>query len=229
VGNKAFFQTARRGDPFHAFYISDDGYAREMSEFIVSGWNSFFRSVSDESRLVAVGINKESGRTMSVSLYDITELTDPDPLMDRAEVEADYSWSEASWDHRAFAVLEDAVEIEAPDGDIETGLVLLPFSGWDLGREGYVSGAQIFTFGEDSLTRRGMMQHGTPVRRSFQAARDLTANLSEAELALFDTSDPDDPVELGRVNLLSLPTRPTPLPTPTPAPKPTPGLPSFAP
>jgi hypothetical protein len=221
LGNNAFFQTARRGDPFHAFYIGDDGYAREMSEFIVSGWNSFFRPVLAESRLVAIGINKESRRTMSVSLYDITKLTNPDPLLDRADSEADYSWSEASWDHRAFTVLENAVEVEAPDGDIETGLVLLPVAGWNSG-DGYISGVQIFTFGEDSLTRRGMMVHGAPVRRSFQADSDLTANLSEAELSLFDTADPDDPIELGRVDLLSRPPRPMPEPTPTP----TPGLPS---
>jgi hypothetical protein len=39
------------------------------------------------------------------------------------------------------------------------------------------------------------------VRRSFQPDSDLTANLSEAELSLFDTLDPDDPRELGRVEL----------------------------
>jgi hypothetical protein len=45
------------------------------------------------------------------------------------------------------------------------------------------------------------MDHGTPVRRSFLAEVDTPANLSELELSLFDTSDPDDPQELGRVEL----------------------------
>jgi hypothetical protein len=200
--NKAFFVTYRRVDPFHAFALSDSGEITEMSEFIVSGWNDFFRAVYGEDRLIGIGVNDEGGRqTLAVSLYDIEDLTNPHPLVSRAEVEADYSWSEANWDHRAFSVLENAVEIAGPDGAVETGLVLLPFSGWSDSWREYTAAVQIFTFSESSLTRRGLMVHGTPVRRSFAAGEDLTANLSEAELSLFDTANPAAPVELGRVDL----------------------------
>ena len=107
VGEKAFAVTYMRVDPFHAFEVTAEGEIHEMSEFVVSGWNDFFRSVSGGERLVGIGVNDEGGsRTLAVSLYDISDLTNSDPLIDRDEVQADYSWSEANWDHRAFSVIE---------------------------------------------------------------------------------------------------------------------------
>ena len=202
---KAFFVTYRRVDPFHAFEVKLDGTITEKSEFIVSGWNDFFKPVSSKTRLIGIGKNDEDGKnTMAVSLYDITDLTNASPLIDRAEVELDRSWSEAQWDDRAFSVLEKATNIPSPDGSAtETGLVLLPFSGWNEVEKRYISAVQIYTFSSDTLTLRGTMEHGSRVRRSFLADRNAatTANLSEAELSLFDTSNPDAPQEKGRVEL----------------------------
>jgi hypothetical protein len=202
VGNKAFFVTYQQVDPFHAFEITDEGDAIEHNEFIVSGWNDFFRAVNSAERLIGIGMNDENGtRKVAVSLYDITDLTNTNPMLARAEVEADYSWSEANWDHRAFSVVEDAVSIAAPDGTLETGLVLLPYNGWNTDWSTYTAAVQIFTFSGSTLTRRGLMVHGTPVRRSFLADDNLTANLSEAEISLFDTANPAEPVEHGRIEL----------------------------
>jgi hypothetical protein len=201
LGNKAFFVTYFRVDPFHAFEITDEGDATEISEFIVSGWNNYFRPVFDDTRLIGIGVNDEGSTTMSVSLYDITDLANPEPMLARAEVNADSSWSEAQWDDRAFSVVEGAVNIAAPDGTMETGLVLLPYSGWDSEEETYEASVQIYTFSDTTLTRRGTMDHGTQVRRSFLADDALTANLSEAEISFFDTSNPDSPAEAGRVEL----------------------------
>jgi hypothetical protein len=201
LGTKAFFVTYLRVDPFHAFEITEDGDATEMSEFIVSGWNDWFRPVADDTRLIGIGMNDEGrSRTLSVSLYDITDLRNPEPLLDRADVEMEWSWSEASWDDRAFSVLENAVDVQSPDGAQEHGLVLLPFSGWSEGRE-YRSGVQIYTFSEHTLTRRGVMEHGSPVRRTFQATDEVTANLGEVSMRFFDAEDPDAPSLLGEVEL----------------------------
>ena len=201
LDNAGLFVTYFRTDPFHAFAITDAGQATEKSEFVVSGWNDFFRPVFGDRRLVGIGMNDETGRAVAVSLYDITDLTNPDPLVARAEVVADNSWSEANWDHRAFSVIEDAVAVQAGGGVVETGLVLLPFTGWDSRTQTWTAGVQIYTFSETTLTRRGVMNHGSPVHRTFQPAEEAAANLSQEELSLFDLIDPDRPRELSRLDL----------------------------
>ncbi len=195
--DRAFAVTYLRQDPFHAFSITPDGQVQEESEYIVSGWNDFFRPVLDNSRLVGVGIDDANGgREVAVSLYDITDLTNPEPLVARAEVEGStggWSWSEANWDHRAFTVLDQAVEVQAASGETETGLVLLPFSGWNDNESRYVSAVQIYTFSANTLTRRGVMENSDAVRRSFVIDSDLAANLSDSELGLFNHATPDTP------------------------------------
>lgn len=200
LDQKAFFVTYFQQDPFHAFSIDEYGFVEEKNEFIVSGWNDYFRSAFDETRLIGVGVNDENSRNMAVSLYDITDLKNPEPLITRVEVQATGSWSEAQWDHRAFSVLDNAASSVGPNDEEETGLILLPFSGWNEKNE-YAYAAQIYTFSPTSLTARGVMLHGTPVRRSFVPSENIGANLSEAELSLFDIFDPDAPEEKGRVNI----------------------------
>ncbi len=205
LGNKAFFVTYFQVDPFHAFEITDEGYATERTEFIVSGWNDFFRAVHGATRLIGIGMNDEVGEEMwgaraAVSLYDITDLDNPEPLVARAEVStARWTWSEANWDHRAFSVLEDAVSVANGEGAPETGLVLLPFSGWD--DDHYRSAVQIFTFSDNSLTLRGTMEHPDPVRRTFLPEPATATNFSETEMRFHDVADPDDPIKLGGVEL----------------------------
>ena len=203
MGEKAFFVTYEQIDPLFAFHIDKKGKLEQKSEFEITGWNDYFVPVEDGKRLIGIGMNDEEGFTMAVSLYDSTDLSNKKPFIAREEVPMDYSRSEANRDDRAFSVLENATKVKAKDGTVETGLVLLPFQGWDRKNHEYKSGVQIFTFSDKTLTRRGTMDHGTPVRRSFMAERDkdLTGNLSEAELSLFDTSKPDKPSEVGRVEL----------------------------
>lgn len=198
LGKRAFAVTYRRVDPFHAFEISDEGLITVGAEFEVSGWNDFFRPAFDDTRLLGVGIDDN---TLAVSLYDVGDITNPQPLLARASVGTAYGSSAANVDHRAFSVLEDAVSVPGPNGVVETGLVLLPFSTWDSNTGEPIADVQIFTFSDHTLTRRGAMPHRTPVQRSFAAGDAIVANLSDEELSLFDTESPDAPAELGRVAL----------------------------
>jgi hypothetical protein len=200
LGHKAFFVTYFRRDPFHAFSIDGEGKCSEQNAFIVSGWNDYFRAVRDDSRLVGIGADDQgNNRTVAVSLYDVTNLTNPNPLLARAEVALDNSWSQARWDDKAFSVLENAVLPEAANG--ETGLILLPFNGYSNQESRSVAAVQIFTFSQTTITRRGIMDHGTTVRRSFAADDQTIANLSNSELRLFDPTDPNSPKELSRLAL----------------------------
>lgn len=202
VQDRAFFVTYFRVDPFHAFSIDQEGHCVEHSEFIVSGWNDFLRATLGDTRLIGIGRNDQNSTLkLSVSLYDAVNLTNPNPLKARADIDLAYSHSEATWDDRGFSVLEDAVSVKASDGTTETGLVLLPFSGWNQDTQEQISEVQIFTFSDHTLTKRGTMNHGSAVRRSFEVKADLTANLSDEQLSLFDTTNPDSPKGLGRVDV----------------------------
>jgi hypothetical protein len=202
--DRAFFVTYLRQDPFHAFALGADGACQERSEFVVSGWNDFFKPAFADTRLIGIGTNDEQQqRTMSVSLYDVTNLDNPNPLLARKDVAAQTSGSAASWDDKAFSVLEGAVSVPALDDPsaLETGLVLLPFESYGQTPDERRAGVQIYTFSERTLSRRGFMNHGQPVNRSFQPAAQLTANLSAESLSLFDSRDPNAPVKMGEVEL----------------------------
>jgi hypothetical protein len=202
LDNRAFFVTYFRQDPFHAFAIDDAGHCEERSLFVVSGWNNFLRPVFAGTRLLGTGYNDENnGRLLSVSLYDAANLDNPSPLVARAEIALQGASSLADWDDRGFSVLEDAVSVRAADGTEETGLLLLPFAGWDNTNQAPIAQVQLFTFSSSTLTKRGIMDHGTLVSRSFGVQTDTTANLSDEAISLFDTKDPDQPKALGRVAL----------------------------
>jgi len=203
--DRAFFVTFLRVDPFHAFALDAQGHCQERTEFVVSGWNDFFKPVFENRRLVGIGRDDQSASAnVAVSLYDTTDLDNPSPLVARERVEAQNSQSTASWDDKAFTVLENAVSIpaRADASVIETGLALIPFTSYGSNAgNGARAGVQLFTFSERTLTRRGEMNHGQPVQRSFRTDTAVTANLGAEDLSLFDTSNPDAPVERGRVEL----------------------------
>lgn len=192
--DRAFFQTALRANSFHAFSVGPDGQCEKKTESEIPVRNNFFTPVFEDSRLIGIGINKKEGRKVAASLFD-TDLTTSGSLLAQSDVE--YSWSDADWDHRAFSVLEGAVEVEGPDGVIETGLVLLPFTGWNADSPRRSSAVQIFTFSENTLTRRGTMQSEEPVRRSFVVNENIVFNLTKENFSLFDISEPDNPKIVG--------------------------------
>lgn len=202
VAHAGFFVTYFRMDPFHAFAFDSMGFITERAEYVVSGWNDWFRPVLGEARLVGIGVNDEGGtRRVAVSLYDISDLGNPAPMLARAEVAGTGSWSDAQWDDKAFSVVEDAVDVLGPKDEHETGLVLLPFSGWDEAAGRHRTGVQIFTFSGTTLTRRGVMDAETPVRRSFLAEPGLASNLSNETLDFCDVVNPEKPSVLGQVEL----------------------------
>lgn len=202
IENRGFFVTYFRQDPFHAFSIGDDGTCEEHTNFLVSGWNDFLRPVINNTRLLGIGHNDiNNSRLLSVSLYDAVNLDNATPLLSRADIELNGAYSEANWDDRAFATIENAVLVPAADGTQETGLLLLPFSGWDNTNQTQISKVQLFTFSNKTVTKRGSLDHGSPVRRSFAVEEETTANLSDDAISLFDTGDPDAPKELGRADV----------------------------
>ncbi|NLN63460.1 MAG: hypothetical protein GX146_11360 [Myxococcales bacterium] len=197
LGNKAFFVTFLQVDPFHAFDIDDDGVITEKNEYVISGWNDFFKPAFNDERIVGIG---RDNNALAVSLYN-TDIELSDPFIARESLDNLWGDSEATWDDRAFTVLSDVVSVTSANGTEETGLVLLPFSSYDGRNWQAVHGVKVLTFSKDTLTLRGTMTHDAEVRRSFMAETDMVANLSEQTMDFFDFSDPAAPALLGSVDL----------------------------
>jgi hypothetical protein len=196
-------------NPLHAFAIDGAGNATQISE-LASGWNDFFQPALDDTRLLGVAVDDVTADSdrVTVSLYDIADLANPSPLVARLEVlglGVGDELATASWNYRGLTIHEDSAAVQAPTGELETGMILIPFrSNWyenDVYHQ--QDGAQIFTFSSSTITRRGVILQGAFTYRNFPTAAGGTmGSLSFEELSLFDRSDLDHPADLGRVELM---------------------------
>ena len=185
-----------------AFEIADDGTIdTERIYGDIVGGSGQLAAVNQSTRLIQV---KRVGSTVEVGLHDVTGLSNEASLIDRVGLGFDVSWSGVYWDERAFRVLEDVTSVPSADGTAtETGVVLLPFVGFDDVERRHVTAVQVFTFSDATITSRGTMNHGSVAHRSFMTNRANAAavNLSDAELSTFALGDLDVPEEQGRVEL----------------------------
>ncbi len=197
-------------DPFHAFTIDGAGNITQRSEFVVPEWNDLFHPVLGDTRMIGVNIDAPdwNPELATVSLYDITDPANPSPLVARVEVSGEgvgNALASASWKYEALTVHENSVNVQAPTGEIETGLLLLPFeSDWfENNRVHHQHGAQMFTFSSTTITRRGLLLHSPFRPNNFHGeVGNVVGSLSRTELTLSDLGDVDQPTELGRVELM---------------------------
>ena len=181
------------------FEITDDGTIQLEARDTIPDWIQRLEPVGQSARLIGIG-GVES--TPKVALYDATEPSMA-PLVSLSLLDSG-DWSETRWHARAATVLEDAVSVASPDGAVtETGLILLPFSGWNATEMQYVAGVRALTFSESTITRRGIMNHGSLVNGAFQTGGEtgMVANISGSALGLHDKLSLDTPMELGRVEI----------------------------
>ena len=165
--DKAFCVTYRRVDPFHAFEISRRGPDHPAERVRRLGLERLLLGRSSATRAsIGIGMDDQNGRKLAASLYDITDLTNPNPLISRASIEFDYSWSEAQWDNRAFSVLEDAVVASAAGRHRRDRPHPPPLHRLQQQRlPRYRAGVQIFTFSAThphEARRHGPRQPGAP-------------------------------------------------------------------
>jgi hypothetical protein len=212
LGDRAFAITHdydEQGGKLHTFAIDATGDITAVGALEVASWSDIFHPILGDTRLLGIGNDASAGyERLALTLYDATDPALPEPLLVTAAVTpatgSNDDRSAATSDDRAIAVLEGAVNVQAPTGELETGLVLVPFdSAWyhDDGAYKSFSGVQMFTFSSKTLTRRGTMKHGAEPTRSFLLGDGTVANLSSALLGVF-TPDLAAPSERAHVELV---------------------------
>jgi len=180
-GDRVYIVTFFRIDPLWVVDLSDASKPHIAGSVDVPGWSTYIEPLG--SRLVSIGI--ESNR-VAVSLFDVANPAAP-ALLSRVRLGNHYSYSEATWDEKAFAVLPD------------DGLILVPFSG-DTTTNGYASSVQLVDLLENSVVARGVIEQQFQPRRA-TLYHERVLSLAASELLSVDASDRDHPLVRGRTPL----------------------------
>ena len=140
--------------------------------------------VAGDSRLIALRARPTDGQVLEVRLFDVDAPEGTDPLLDQEEVAAPQAADAEPWPHGVLTVMEDAVSAVGDGGELETGLVAVPYLGGEV-----ASGLQLLTFSAQSVTARDPMPHLPLVRGPVAMGGGLFANVSPAEVSLWDLSE----------------------------------------
>jgi len=181
-GSRVYVVTFFQIDPLWVVDFSNPRLPRVAGSVEVPGWSTYIQPLGD--RLVTLGIETNH---VSVSLYDVADPAAPARLS-QVRLGANYSWSEANYDEKAFTALPDA------------GLVLVPYSGDTT--NGYTSALQLIDYSRTALTGRGQIRSdsGLSYRRA-TVFKDRILSLSNWELASVNATDRDNPVISGLLKL----------------------------
>lgn len=176
-GDKAYIVTFYRVDPLWIVDLSDPARPKIAGELEVPGWSTYIYPWGD--RLVTIGIDPSNGWRVAVSLFDVHDPAKP-ALIDKELLGQNYSWSEATYDEKAFNVLP------------KEGLIVLPFTG-NVSSNGWAEQVQLLDLATNSLARRGTIPHEFQPRRATVSGEHILS-ISSRELLSVDASDRDNPL-----------------------------------
>jgi hypothetical protein len=174
-GNRVYVVTFFRKDPLWIVDLSQPAQPQIIGELQIPGWSTYIQPLGD--RLVTIGIDTTNGWRVAVQLFNVADPKNPG-LLSKVLLGENYSWSEATYDEKAFGVLP------------EDGLILVPYSGDTT--NGYASQVQLIDLGADSLTKRGAIEHDLQPRRATVYSQRILS-ISGQELLAVDATNRDQP------------------------------------
>lgn len=174
--NRAYVVTFHQIDPLWIVDLSDARNPKISGHVEVPGYSTFIQPLGN--RLVTIGQDSGNGSRVAVSLFDVSNASQP-ALLSKVFLGENYSWSEANWDEKAFNVLPEA------------NLILVPFEGDTAG--GYASRVQLIDLGSNSLQLRGTIDHRLQPRRA-TLSHNRILSVSGWEFLAVNATDRDRPV-----------------------------------
>lgn len=114
--------TFEETDPFYTIDMTDPANPKKVGELQIPGFSNYLHPMG-EDHLIGVGQYVEEGRTagLQISLFDVSDFSNPLRVANFVERGGDGSSSEAQYNHQAFRLLEN-------------GLLILPVQVNDLNR-----------------------------------------------------------------------------------------------
>lgn len=174
-GPRAYIVTYLTVDPLFVVDLSDPTAPQVLGELKIPGWSTHIEPRGD--RLIALGVDDENGRRVMVSLFDVSDPSDPKRL-DYASFGEGWSWSSAYTDVKSFTVLDD--------------MILVPFSGWNSEKGGGYDRLQFVAYTRNTLDVQGYVDLQGSVVRSFAYADHYCA-VTQEQLAFINADDPASP------------------------------------
>ena len=146
VGDIGFVVTFRQVDPLYTLDLSERANPRVVGELKIPGFSSYLHPIGDD---LVIGVGQDAdtnGRTRGaqVSLFDVSDLSDPRRLQQRSL--GSYAYTQAEHDHHAFLWWGP------------TKLLVLPFSDYDPNGASF-TGATGMHVERTGITEVGRTQH----------------------------------------------------------------------
>ena len=182
-GDRAYVVTAARMDPLWVIDLSNPASPTVTGSLEVPGFSTYLQPL--DTRLLTLGV--VNGQ-VAVSMFDVADPAAP-ALLGRVTVggTGTWSWSEATFNEKAFTVLKDG------------GLILLPVNSYD-SQTGEASQVQLVSFDATTLTKRGVINAKFGPRRTAAVANRIVS-VSGRELLTVNATDQDAPVVTQEVTL----------------------------
>lgn len=181
-GTRAYVITYEVVDPLWIIDWSDPANPHVAGKLEAPGYATYLQPEGD--RLLALG--DDGWRTM-VELFDVADPARP-ALLSEAVLGQGWSWSNASYDDKAFQVYADA------------NLLLVPWQGQS-STNIWFTGVQLIDWKNDALTARGVVQNGAVAQRSTLIGESVLA-LSSDDLVSADISNRDAPSVSANLSLI---------------------------
>ncbi len=147
-GSRGFIVTFRQVDPLFTFDLSDPTSPKLLGELKIPGFSNYIHFIGDH-HLLTIGndADEQTGMTtgMQLSLFDVSDMTKPvrTHTFDLGE-----GYSEANYDHRAFAFFE------------AEGMLAIPVQNWNYLGEDNDSGLRVFDVSvETGFSPRALIRH----------------------------------------------------------------------
>lgn len=154
VGNYGYVVTFEQTDPFYVINLTDPENPIKEGELEIPGFSTYLQPL-DDTYMLGIGFGDSDGGTngLKISVYDISDKTNPSVF---SEVIFDYAdfgwgWSSATYNHKDLLV------------KLSKGIIALPFSTYEWSEDegySYNSGILVYNFDEvDGLTKSGFITH----------------------------------------------------------------------
>jgi len=181
-GPRGYIVTYFVVDPLLGRDLSDATKPTVAGLLEVPGWSTHIEPRGD--RLIALGVDDTAGRSVKVSLFDVSDPAAPGEI-ETVSFGEGWSWSSAYEDVKAFTVLDD--------------MLIVPFSGWSHEAGGF-DRLQFVGWTPDDLEEYGYVDLDGHILRSF-AYEGGYYGVTTEQVAVIDASDLDAPTVTNRITL----------------------------